>query len=976
MRPLPLALMLCLAVSPFVQAANPIISHKFTADPAALVHEGTVYLYAGHDEDSPGGWEGYVLNEWLCFSSQDMVTWKEEGVVLRATDFTWASGDAWASQVIERDGKFYFYSTVELSDGSGKGIGVAVADRPQGPFVDATGVPLITNGMTTDVNSSWDDIDPSVFIDDDGQAYLFWGNTSCKWVKLNNNMTEIEGDIHYVDTLPFFTEAPWIHKKGDWYYLSYAYGWEERIAYAMSDSIEGPWKFKEVINTWVENCNTNHQSIIEFKGRDYFIYHNGALPNGGSFRRSVCVDYLYYNEDGTIKPIVQTDRSVDPVGDGLYLKINTVEGSAYVELDYEGSPLGVSLLVGLIEGSIPWWEDGQRVEGESSFYSNLNLNTDVEDGLLRLARADTGIGNGGVGYSIPEERSDDLFGDDEALLVMIGDHPNKLSGQLGILRESDSMLNAPHSVLGRFVNSSNLLDRLSDMAAGESPAIDSLQILRYGEVGTSYDPLETNIPLIVESKTWIDADMGGDPRLMTSAAASSSVELEISSDLHEWEAQLFSPDTTESGLPLSEIMDTPYESRFFRSKEVAGVASVDRSGSELAIGWTEAAEVFTASLQFTSEKTANWSGTQGGESEQVAYRWMELGDSRSQVGLDFNGESMLLYLDWRDEQAGELLVSKSGSSSDSLGTFSTMVDDFVAPAFRGNPIVTDMFTADPTPLVHDDTLYIYTGHDIQNETVRTFRMEDWYAFSTTDMHNYEKHGPLLSIDDFSWANADAYASHCTERNGKFYWYVSLRHRTIRSNEGMSIGVAVSDSPTGPFVDAIGEALITDDTPNSIALNIDPAVYVDDDGQAYLYWGSWNECRMVKLKENMIELDGEVVTVNAANFFEAPFIHKRGETYYLTYASGYPSSTEYSTSYDIEGPWTYRGVINDLMPVSETNHQGVVEFKGDWYFIYHSSQAPGGGVYRRSVCVDKLVYDEDGLIKKVVRTDHGVPRLSW
>ncbi|WP_343212927.1 glycoside hydrolase family 43 protein [Actomonas aquatica] len=294
----------------------------------------------------------------------------------------------------------------------------------------------------------------------------------------------------------------------------------------------------------------------------------------------------------------------------------------------------------------------------------------------------------------------------------------------------------------------------------------------------------------------------------------------------------------------------------------------------------------------------------------------------------------------------------------------------------GKPIVTDMFTADPAPLAHDGTLYIYTGHDIQNETERSFKMHDWYAFSTTDLGSFEKHGPLLSADDFAWASGDAFAAHVTERDGKFYWYVSLRHKDIRRREGFAIGVAVADSPLGPFKDALGHALITDDTPNSVVLNIDPAVFVDDDGQAYLYWGSWDEARMVLLKDNMVELAGEVQTVDAKNFFEAPFLHKRGDTYYLTYAgSGYPSKTEYATSDSAAGPWTYGGVINGLMPKSETNHQGIVEFKGKWYFVYHNSQLPGGGVYRRSVCIDELHYGPNGEILPVQRTSNGPPPIE-
>jgi beta-xylosidase len=164
--------------------------------------------------------------------------------------------------------------------------------------------------MTTKTNISWDDIDPTVMIDNDGQAYLFWGNTVCHYAKLKANMVELDGPIQTI-SLPNFTEAPWIHKKKDWYYLSYAYQFPEKIAYAMSKSINGPWEYKGILNEIAGNSNTNHQSIIEFKGKDYFIYHNGATqPNGGSFRRSVCIDRLYYNEDGTLKRVIMTTEGI------------------------------------------------------------------------------------------------------------------------------------------------------------------------------------------------------------------------------------------------------------------------------------------------------------------------------------------------------------------------------------------------------------------------------------------------------------------------------------------------------------------------------------------------------------------------------------------------------------------------------------------------------------------------------------------
>ena len=288
---------------------NPIIKNKYTADPAAFVYGDSVYLYTGHDE-APAKKDGYIMHEWLCFSSADMVNWQEHPIPMTVKDFKWAKDDAWASQVIERNGKFYWYVAITHETIKGKAIGVAVSDKPTGPFKDARGSAIITNNMTTDASISWDDIDPSVIIDTDGQAWLFWGNTKCYYAKLKENMIELDGPINTID-LPNFTEAPWIHKRKDWYYLSYAYQFPEKIAYAMSRNVSGPWEYKGILNEVAGNSNTNHQSIIDFKGKSYFIYHNGSIPtDGGSFRRSVCIDYLYYNKDGTMKRIVMTTEGV------------------------------------------------------------------------------------------------------------------------------------------------------------------------------------------------------------------------------------------------------------------------------------------------------------------------------------------------------------------------------------------------------------------------------------------------------------------------------------------------------------------------------------------------------------------------------------------------------------------------------------------------------------------------------------------
>ena len=305
-----------LLLSPVAAAKNPLFEHVFTADAAALVQGDTVYLYTGHDE-APNNDVFFQMHDWLVFSSTDMKNWTEHGPIMRATDFEWARGDAWASHMVEKDGTYWFYTTVRHDETKpGFAVGVAKSDSPTGPFVDARGSALITNDMTTQTGIDWDDIDPAVFIEENGDAWLFWGNTVPKYAKLADNMIELDGEIRVID-IPDFTEALWVHKKDDIYYLSYACHFPEKICYAMGDSIHGPWKPMGILNEVAGNTETNHQSIIEFKGKDYFIYHTGAVPprgdepSGGRFRRSVSIDPLCYNDDGTLQRVFMSTEGVD-----------------------------------------------------------------------------------------------------------------------------------------------------------------------------------------------------------------------------------------------------------------------------------------------------------------------------------------------------------------------------------------------------------------------------------------------------------------------------------------------------------------------------------------------------------------------------------------------------------------------------------------------------------------------------------------
>ena len=291
--------------------SNPIIRHKFTADPTVIEHNGTVYLYTGHD-DPPLGMEDYIMNEWLCFSSKDLIAWKEHPVPLRPTDFTWAKADAFASKVVFHNQRFYWFVAVSHAGIPGKAIGVAVSDQPSGPFNDAKGTALITQDMIPDKQQMMVNLDPTVIIDDDGAGHIFWGNSICYYAKLKANMIELGGPIETIP-LPGFTEGAHIHKYNGWYYLSYGFEFPEKVAYAMSQSIKGPWEFKGILNDIAYNSQTNRPAILEFKGKSYFFYHNGALSGGGSHRRSVCVDYLYYNDDYTIQRIMMSSEGIQKI---------------------------------------------------------------------------------------------------------------------------------------------------------------------------------------------------------------------------------------------------------------------------------------------------------------------------------------------------------------------------------------------------------------------------------------------------------------------------------------------------------------------------------------------------------------------------------------------------------------------------------------------------------------------------------------
>ncbi|WP_037305643.1 glycoside hydrolase family 43 protein [Amycolatopsis orientalis] len=297
-------------------ADNPIVQHIHTADPAPLVHNGRVYLYTGHDEDN-STW--FTMKEWRVWSSADMVNWTDHGSPMNLATFTWAKSDAWAGQAIERNGKFYWYVPVTSKATGRYAIGVAVADSPTGPFRDALGHPLAENG----------EIDPTVFIDDNGQAYLYWGNPNLWYAKLNPDMISFNGSPAQIPlttagfgTRPnggnrptLYEEGPWVYKRNGLYYNVFAAKCcSEFIGYSTAPGPTGPWTYRGTVMPTQGSSFTNHPGIIDFKGSSYFFYHNGALPGGGGFTRSVAVEKFDYRPDGTIPTIMMTGTGAPQVG--------------------------------------------------------------------------------------------------------------------------------------------------------------------------------------------------------------------------------------------------------------------------------------------------------------------------------------------------------------------------------------------------------------------------------------------------------------------------------------------------------------------------------------------------------------------------------------------------------------------------------------------------------------------------------------
>ncbi len=302
-----------LFLSGSLSAQNPFILDQFTADPSARVFDGRVYVYPSHDilsNESRGriGW--FCMEDYHVFSSSNLTEWTDHGIILSQNNVDWVNATSysmWAPDCIHKNGKYYFYFPSNARDttlGRGFAIGVAVSNKPEGPFIPQ---PEPIQGVKG--------IDPNSFIDKDGQAYLYWSLGNIFVAKLKENMLELASKPMVIENLPEkgLKEGPYMFERNGIYYLTFPHvqNKTERLEYAMGDNPMGPFKVTGVImDESPTGCWTNHQSMIEFQDQWYLFYHHNDLSPKFDKARSIRIDSLFFNEDGTIQKVTPTLRGV------------------------------------------------------------------------------------------------------------------------------------------------------------------------------------------------------------------------------------------------------------------------------------------------------------------------------------------------------------------------------------------------------------------------------------------------------------------------------------------------------------------------------------------------------------------------------------------------------------------------------------------------------------------------------------------
>ena len=320
-------------------------------------------------------------------------------------------------------------------------------------------------------------------------------------------------------------------------------------------------------------------------------------------------------------------------------------------------------------------------------------------------------------------------------------------------------------------------------------------------------------------------------------------------------------------------------------------------------------------------------------------------------------------------------------------TIITILMSATLTAVAQNPIIDSQFTADPTARVFDGRLYLFPSHDIvapEGQRPDWFCMADYHVFSSDNLTEWTDHGIILNQQDVPWGKPDGYsmwAPDCVEKDGRYFFYYP---NAPKSGRGFAVGVAVADSPTGPFR--------PEQQPIQGVSGIDPCVLIDRDGTAYIYWSGMG-IRGARLKNNMLEIDGPLQTVSLPNggsmqvggqqmdglpdgFKEGPFVFRRGDWYYLSFPwvrkEKGTETLAYAMSRSPLGPWTFKGVfMQEHADGCWTNHHSFVEYQGQWYLFYHHNDYSPGMDKRRSARIERVSFRPDATIMEVKPTTRGV-----
>lgn len=311
-----LLLLALMGFSPKAMADYPIVSHRHLADPGSMVYNGRVYLYCSNDDENPGDDRaGYMMKSIVCVSSSDLKNWTDHGIVFEVPKNSPWAARSWAPSAVERDGKFFLY----FGNG-GNGIGVATANTPIGPFQDPLGKPLVSNNTpgVQPAQNMWL-FDPMTFIDDDGQAYMYFGgngDNNVRVIKLNRDMISVDGPAIQLSAQNFF-EASWMHKENGIYYFSYSANprAQMRIDYMKSNSPTSGFTYGGAVSNQPPlNDNNNHQAIFKMNNQYYQAYHNRVVAKKANippvYKRNLCIDMFKHNADGSIETMKNTEDGV------------------------------------------------------------------------------------------------------------------------------------------------------------------------------------------------------------------------------------------------------------------------------------------------------------------------------------------------------------------------------------------------------------------------------------------------------------------------------------------------------------------------------------------------------------------------------------------------------------------------------------------------------------------------------------------